>query len=152
MVDGTDAGGSQQNAASSNANAPQAGGHMAGSGSRQNATDLGSNIPQTGGCIPCTPAVFNPPPIVAEIDVDDDNIDLDEDEDDKGISFFFLHPSYTTINSCLVLVHFECSCSVHQHETCQDDGTYWRQRVRALRIGARTFWLMCSSRLCRKCL
>ena len=42
-----------------------------------------------GGCIPCTPVVFNPPPVVAEIDVDDDDIDLDEDEDDEGISFFF---------------------------------------------------------------
>ena len=61
------------------------GGHLAGSGSQQNVTNFSSNIPQTGGCIPCTPSVFNPPPVVAEIDADDDDIDLDEDEDDEEI-------------------------------------------------------------------
>ena len=84
VVDRTAVGGSQQNATSSSATAPLAGGHMAGSGSQQNATNLSSNITQTGGCIPCTPAVFNPPPVVAETDADDDDIDLDEDEDDEG--------------------------------------------------------------------
>ena len=44
---------------------------------------------------------------------------------------------YTTINSVLCW----WSCSVQQHETCQDDGTYCRQRVRALSIGVRIFWL-----------
>ena len=77
--DGTAARGSQQNTTYSSANAPRTGGHAAGSGSQQ---------PQVGGCISCTPAVFNPPPVVAEIDADDDNIDLDEDEDDEGIVFF----------------------------------------------------------------
>ena len=78
--DGTATRGSQQNTTCSNGNTPRTGGHAVGSGSQH---------PQVGGCIPCTPAVFNPPPIVAEIDVDDDDIDLDEDEDDEGIGFSF---------------------------------------------------------------
>ena len=78
--DGTAARGSQQNTTYSSANAPRTGGHAAGSGSQQ---------PQVGGCFLCTPVVFNPPPLVTEIDVDDDDIDLDEDEDDEGIGFSF---------------------------------------------------------------
>ena len=39
--------------------------------------------------------------------------------------------------------YFLCWCSycVQSYETCQDDGTYCRQQVRALRIGVRTFGL-----------
>ena len=55
--------------------------------------------------------MFNPPPVVAEIDADDDNIDLDEDEDDEGIGFFYTRH---TQQSTLVL----CWCSLSVPALC----------------------------------
>ena len=44
-----------------------------------------------------------------------------------------------------------CIYSVQQHETCQDDSTYCRQRVRALRIGVKIFWLRRSGQTAAIC-